>query len=81
MASLTSVIAANIRGRRAMAGWRQDELGERLGWTQKVISNIEQGRRELTLAELARVCRVFGVGLVQLVEGADDAEVAPLRLR
>jgi transcriptional regulator with XRE-family HTH domain len=81
VASLTSTVAANIRGRRAVLGWRQEELAERLGWTQRVVSRIERGERALTVDELARACAVLGVGLADLLAGADEDAVAPLRVR
>lgn len=78
---LGSAIAAEIRGKRAARDWDQRELGRRLGWTQKVISNIERGKRQLTLDELSRICAVFGIGLADLVADADADAVRPLRLR
>jgi transcriptional regulator with XRE-family HTH domain len=81
MPSLTSTVAANIRGRRAVLGWRQDDLAERLDWTQRVVSRIEQGQRTLDVDELSRVCRVLGVGLPDLLAGGDEDALAPLRVR
>lgn len=81
MSSLTSTVAANIRGRRAVLGWRQDDLADRLGWTQRVVSRIERGERTLDLDELARTCAVLDVTLADLLAGADPVAVAPLRVR
>jgi transcriptional regulator with XRE-family HTH domain len=81
MPSLTSTVAANIRGRRAVLGWRQEDLAERLGWTQRVVSRIEQGQRVLDLDELSRLCDVLGVGLPDLLAGADERKATPLRVR
>lgn len=81
VASLTSTVAANIRGRRAVLRWTQDELAARLGWTQRVISRIEQGQRTLDLDELARLCDVMDVRLSNLVAGADEDALRKLGLR
>lgn len=81
MPSLTSTVAANIRGRRAALDWTQGELASRLGWTQRVISRIERGERTLDLDELARVCDVMDVRLARLVDGADEALLGKLGLR
>jgi transcriptional regulator with XRE-family HTH domain len=78
--SLTSTVAANIRGRRAALDWKQEDLAARLGWTQRVVSRIERGERTLDLDELARICHVLDIGLADLLAGAEREASASLRL-
>jgi transcriptional regulator with XRE-family HTH domain len=46
--------------RRQRAKLSQRELAARLGWDQKVISNLERGSKRLTVLELIKIARVLG---------------------
>jgi transcriptional regulator with XRE-family HTH domain len=45
--------------RRQRAKLSQRELAARLGWDQKVISNLERGSKRLTVLELIEIARVL----------------------
>ncbi len=46
--------------RRQRAKLTQRELADRLGWDQKVISNLESGSKRMTVLELIELGRVLG---------------------
>jgi transcriptional regulator with XRE-family HTH domain len=37
----------------------QAELAERMGWSREVVSNIEQGRRDVTVPDLILMARAL----------------------
>ncbi|MEJ0038731.1 MAG: helix-turn-helix transcriptional regulator [Gammaproteobacteria bacterium] len=37
----------------------QEELAKRMGWSREVLSNIEQGRRALTVSDLILIARAL----------------------
>jgi transcriptional regulator with XRE-family HTH domain len=45
--------------RRKRAKFSQRELAARLGWDQKIISNLERGSKRLTVLELIEIARVL----------------------
>lgn len=48
-----------LRERRQRAGLSQQALADRLGWDQKVISNLERGAKRLTVLELIEIARAL----------------------
>lgn len=65
-------IAANVRSLRARNDWHQDELAERLSVSQRAVSTLESGKRaDVGIGELDQLCKVFGVPLSRLLDGAD----------
>lgn len=77
--SLGEVLAANIRAERARRRWSQGELGDRLGMSQRTVSDVENGRA-VTVEELRDLCAAFGVTAGQLLTGADPADLRTLGL-
>jgi transcriptional regulator with XRE-family HTH domain len=45
--------------RRQRAKLSQRELAARLGWDQKIVSNLERGSKRLTVLELIEIARVL----------------------
>lgn len=76
---VNQVIALNMARWRKAAGLKQDELGERLGWTNTTVSAAERSAdgkrvRQFTAAEALRIAEALGVPLVAmfLPDGKDD---------
>lgn len=44
-------VRAAIQGSRKDKGLSQEDAAERMGWTQDILSNVEAGRRGITVAE------------------------------
>jgi transcriptional regulator with XRE-family HTH domain len=60
-----------LRRVRLDAGLTQNDVADRLGWTQTQISKSERGERRLDLVELRNWCHALGMTLpafVQLLE-------------
>ncbi|HMT33674.1 MAG TPA: helix-turn-helix transcriptional regulator [Dermatophilaceae bacterium] len=60
-ATLSRVVAANIRAHAAMRGWTQAEMCRRLGMTPVVMSDRYRERTPWTLDETEKVAHLFGL--------------------
>jgi transcriptional regulator with XRE-family HTH domain len=49
--------------RRQRAKLTQRELAARIGWDQKIISNLERGSKRLTVLELIEIARALDFDL------------------
>ena len=56
-------IGRQLRDLRISRGWKQKELAEMVGLSRPAMSNIESGKRSLTLNTLKRFCEVFNVDI------------------
>lgn len=56
-----------LKERREKAGLTQRGLADRLGWDQKVISNLERGSKRLTVLELVEIARALGFDAASVV--------------
>jgi len=54
---------------RLQRGITQAQLGSRTGISQANLSNIERGKRDLTVSTLVRICLALGVKPASLFEG------------
>ena len=57
-------IAVSIQTARRERGYTQKELAERIGVSQVMISRWENGDENFTVATLAKISSVLGIGLV-----------------
>jgi len=81
VASLHDTLANNVRGERSRRRLTQAQLAVMLGWPRTAIHDIESGRRRLGLDDLAALCRVFDMPLVELCHGGRDDDLHALGLR
>ncbi len=77
---LADIVARNIRLERSHRRWKQEQLAERLGWGPAVITALEAGTRRVNMDDLPALCRVFGISLSRLIDGADPDDLAALGL-
>ena len=56
-------IGRQIKELRLQRGWKQVDLADKMGLSRPAISNIESGKRSLTLATLKQVCEVFEIDI------------------
>ena len=56
-------VAVEIRATRLEAGMTQAQLAKRLGVTKPYVTNLEAGRENLTLGQLANIANGLGAGL------------------
>lgn len=80
MGALTVAAAEGIRGWRARRNLTQAQVGQALGLAPRTVTDLEKGRRPLTLDELPVLCDLFGCTLAQLLDAADPADLAKLGL-
>jgi transcriptional regulator with XRE-family HTH domain len=63
-------LTAALRRARERAGLTQGQVAARLGAYASYVSKCESGERRVDAVELAEFCRVYGVGLVDLLREA-----------
>lgn len=56
-------IGRQLKELRLSRGWRQTEVAEKVGLSRSAISNIEAGKRAMTLSTLKRFCEVFNIDI------------------
>jgi transcriptional regulator with XRE-family HTH domain len=72
---INDVFARNMRAERARLQLTQSEVAERLGWSQGTQSAVELGRRPILLDDVPVICRALGVGLDDMLRGADPEDL------
>jgi transcriptional regulator with XRE-family HTH domain len=82
----SDVLAGNLRGYRVLRGLEQTDVAERLAtfghrWSRQTVSDIERGRRNVTVDELLALCLVLRGSISRLLdprgpEGRRSARVA-----
>src|SRR5262245_36750511 len=66
------IFAAKVRGARAILGWSQRDLGNRVSMTQKSIYRMEQGgydMRRSTVVTVEEVFKLEGIAFEELPGG------------
>lgn len=66
-ATLTALVAAEIRASMGRLGVRQSELARKLGESDQWLSMRLRGRTPLNINEILRIARALGVDLYQLL--------------
>jgi len=67
------VFAAKIRVARAVLGWSQSELAQRIGMTQRAIHRLEQGNtgaRRATVLAIEAIFRAEGIAFEDQPDGS-----------
>lgn len=62
------LVGGRIRERRLELDWTQERLAAEAGLDRGYISDIERGRRNLSLLALVRLARVLGTTVVSLLD-------------
>jgi transcriptional regulator with XRE-family HTH domain len=60
-----------VRALRKHKGWTQEDLAAEVNLDRTYVSGIERGRRNVSLRNLARLAKVFGVSLAVLMQGVE----------
>lgn len=66
-------IASRLRLAREMAGLTQGQVAKAQGWHRPTVSEIEAGRRKVSVEEVAALSDMYGVN-VPWVVGREDEE-------
>lgn len=56
-------IGKQLKELRRSRGWRQLEVAEKVCLSRSAISNIESGKRSLTLTTLKRFCELYNIDI------------------
>lgn len=64
-------LGERIRQRRMELGWTQDHLVSRAGISKGFLSDVENGKRNISAENLMVVAQVLGVSLDYLMKGDD----------
>lgn len=62
-----------LRQARKRAGLTQEQLAEKIGTTQSVVSKFERGERRIDIVELRVICKAIGIRLQQFVIDMESA--------
>jgi DNA-binding XRE family transcriptional regulator len=54
-------LVATVSSSRKDMDLTQEELAKHMGWSREVLSNIEQGRRSVTVADLILIARALNL--------------------
>lgn len=68
-------IAENVRIRRLLRNWSQEELAAAAALDRSFIGGIERGERNISVATLEKLALAFGIGLDQLTAEVDPTSV------
>jgi transcriptional regulator with XRE-family HTH domain len=60
---IAKLVGTQVRLARTQAGLNQRQLGERLNASGSYIANVEAGRENLTVGQLANIAAALGSGL------------------
>lgn len=71
-ASLSDVVASNIRRLRLHRRWSQEDFAARCGLHRTYIGAIERGERNITINTLARIARALGTAPGALLQPLGD---------
>lgn len=58
-----SKIGIQLKELRLSRGWRQVEVADKVGLSRSQISNIESGKRALTLTTLKKFCEIYKIDI------------------
>jgi transcriptional regulator with XRE-family HTH domain len=69
----SQILARNLGAVRRLRGWRQEFVSERMmylghPWTQQTVSEVERGRRNVTVDELFSLALVFEITIERLLD-------------
>ncbi len=68
---LLAEFGAAVRRLRQERGWSQEELAERVGIHRTYMGGVERGERNISLINIGRIARAFGVTLAALMAEAE----------
>ena len=68
MASINTVVAGNIKKLRIKHGLTQMEIADKLHMSQNAYSELESGKRNITLRRLEQIAVIYQVSIAHLLE-------------
>lgn len=74
-------LTAAIRDRRAILGWTQQDLAEKIHMSRKWVSDMERGKPTVEILPLMRAISAVGLEIELALETKDDHAKHPQRIR
>ncbi|MGM9480284.1 helix-turn-helix domain-containing protein [Roseateles sp. NT4] len=68
----SDLLPTRLRELREARGLRQQDLADRLGHSQAMVSNVERGERRLDVMELHQWLQALGVDFMRFVRQLDE---------
>lgn len=68
------IFGKNVQRARKAAGMTQVDLATDAGMAKSYMSEIERGRRNPTVAVIARIAHALGMGAAELMDGIPDSD-------
>lgn len=65
----TSDIGANILKLRKDNSLNQKQFGEKIGYSQRTISDWEKGNTEPNIGAIKKICEIFDISYEELIDG------------
>ena len=72
MPGLLRKFGNRVRQLRKAKGWSQEQLAEESGLHTNYIGGIERGERNLSLINLDRLAKAFGISVRELLKGLGE---------
>lgn len=69
--NLAAEIGLRIKKERMLLSLSQEKFSELLGFSQKYISELERGRKLLSISAAIQICKTFSLSLDYLILGKD----------
>lgn len=73
------VILQKIRETRKAKGLNQSDMALKLGVTQTMYSNYENGKSEMTLTKFLNVVEILGLDILKFQENISDEDLKMLK--
>ncbi len=74
--ALTRELGRRVRVLRAERGWSQEVLAELAGLHRNYIGHVERGEIHVSVVQLARIARAFGLRPGVLIDGRSGSGAA-----
>src|SRR5690242_21887730 len=71
VADVKSLLGAEVKRRRSKLGISQEELGERAALHRTYVSDVEAGKRNLSLQSLERLARALDSSLSSVLDAIE----------
>jgi transcriptional regulator with XRE-family HTH domain len=74
---MRALVGRNFARIRREKDLTQEAIGTKAGFTQPYLSGLEKGRRNPSIVSLYEIAQAMGVGVLDLLEGADAPDKKP----
>lgn len=70
------MIGERVFRKRAELGITMDEIAKKAGLSQTAVCSIENGNISVSVHSLVRVCKVIGINVSDVLDGAESIELS-----